>query len=374
MPTLVPVTASPFLALPGAVIASGPDAGVAAHYGEPMREQRALSAGTAIVDLSCRGVLRLAGPDRLTWLDSLTSQQLAALAPGVSAETLLLDPSGRIEHAMAVVDDGEATWLVVEAAAVAPLMAFLIRMRFWKQVEIEDRTADVAVVAAFTDLSEPGPSGPPLVWRDPWVEGAAGGVTRAVARPHPGAAYPLRLGLVPRAALAGLADRVRAGGVRPAGADALEALRIAAWRPRAALEVDARSIPHELDWLRSGVHLAKGCYRGQETVAKVHNLGRPPRRLVQLDLDGSDSVLPEPGAIVLNGESEVGVVTSAARHFEEGPIALAVIKRSVPEGAVLVVATPGGPVDAAQRIVVPADGGPAVDVPRLPRLGAVQRR
>lgn len=368
------MTVSPFLALPGAVIASGPDAGVAAHYGEPMREQRALLAGTAVVDLSCRGVVRLSGPDRLTWLDSLTSQSLADLAPGASAETLLLDPSGRIEHAMGVLDDGEATWLVVEAAAAAPLLAFLIRMRFWKQVEIEDRTGDVAVVAAFRDLVEPGPAGPPLIWRDPWVEGAAGGVTRAVAVPHPGAAYPLRLGLVPRSSLAGLADRVRVGGILPAGADALEALRIAAWRPRAALEVDARSIPHELDWLRSGVHLAKGCYRGQETVAKVHNLGRPPRRLVQLDLDGSDSVLPEPGAIVLNGESEVGVVTSAARHFEEGPIALAVVKRSVPEGAVLVVATPGGPVDAAQRIVVPAGAGPAVDVPRLPRLGAVQRR
>ncbi|GAA2751949.1 YgfZ/GcvT domain-containing protein [Amnibacterium kyonggiense] len=355
------------LAVPGAVVATGADAGVAAHYGRPAQEQRELAAGRAIVDLSSRGVLRLAGPDRLTWLDSLTSQRLVDLRPGDSAETLLLDPSGRIEHAIELVDDGAAAWLIVEAASVLPLVTFLNRMRFWKEVEIEDRTADVAVLGALFDLDEPGPDGPPLVWHDPWATGAIGGVTRAASPHHPGADLPLRLALVPRAALAGLAGRPLAG------VDALEALRIAAWRPRAAREIDARSIPHELDWLRSAVHLDKGCYRGQETVAKVHNLGRPPRRLVQLDLDGSDAVLPAPGAPVLAGDAEVGAVTSSARHHEDGPIALAVVKRSVAEDAVLTVRTPDGDVAAAQRVVVPAGAGPAVEVPRLPRLGAVQR-
>ena len=122
------------------------------------------------------------------------------------------------------------------------------------------------------------------------------------------------------------------------------------------------------------MHLSKGCYRGQETVAKVHNLGRPPRRLVQLDLDGSDSVLPVPGDAVFVGDREAGVVTSAARHFEEGPIALAVVRRSVAEADVLTVRTSDGDVAAAQRPIVPAGAGPAVDMPRLPRLGAVARR
>jgi folate-binding protein YgfZ len=364
---------SPLLHTPGAVAAIGVDVGVAAHYGRPALEQRALATGEAIVDLSSRGVLRVAGEDRLAWLDSLTSQQLVGLRPGESAETLLLDPSGRIEHAMALVDDGTASWLVVEAASAAPLAMFLERMKFWKQVTIEDRTADVAVLATLRDLDEPGPDGAPLVWHDPWAAGAVGGITRAEAPQHPGAGLPLRLVLVPRGRLDSLADEVRAGQAVIAGADALEALRIAAWRPRAAREIDARSIPHELDWLRSAVHLDKGCYRGQETVAKVHNLGRPPRRLVQLDLDGSDSVLPEPGSIVLAGEAEVGVVTSSARHHEDGPIALAVVKRSVAEDAPLTVRTPDGDVPAAQRVVVPAGAGPAVAVPRLPRLGAVQR-
>lgn len=364
---------SPLLDLPGAVAATGADEGVAAHYGRPAQEQRALADGTAVVDLSSRGVLRLTGEDRLPWLDSLTSQRLLGMRAGDSAETLLLDPSGRVEHAMAVLDDGTATWLIVEAVSAEPLAAFLLRMRFWKQVEIEDRTSDVAVLAALRDLDEAGPDGPPLVWRDPWAAGAPGGVTRAVVDVHPGAALPLRFVLVPRVALDALAGRARSGEVVLAGVDALEALRIAAWRPRAARELDARSIPHELDWLRSAVHLDKGCYRGQETVAKVHNLGRPPRRLVQLDLDGSDAVLPEPGAPVLADGAEVGVVTSSARHHEDGPIALAVVKRSVPEDVTLVVRTADADVAAAQRVVVPAGAGPAVAVPRLPRLGAVQR-
>ena len=83
-------------------------------------------------------------------------------------------------------------------------------------------------------------------------------------------------------------------GDRPlAGIWAAEALRVAAWRPRLGFETDHRTIVHEVDWLRTAVHLHKGCYRGQETVARVHNLGRPPRRLVFLHLDGSGHVLPD---------------------------------------------------------------------------------
>jgi folate-binding protein YgfZ len=269
------------------------------------------------------------------------------------------------------VDDGEATWLVVEAAEAEPLAAFLDRMRFMLRVDVTDRTADTAVLAT---LGEPALPGVPVaaVWHDPWQRGTAGGVTRA-AEPHPGEEFPLSLLLVPRDALPAVAALVTDGRATITGTLALEALRIAAWRPRFALEVDARSLPHELDWLRSAVHLSKGCYRGQETVAKVHNLGRPPRRLVQLDLDGSEAVLPQPGDAVLLEEREVGAVTSVGVHHEDGPLALAVVKRSAPEDALLTVRTADGVVPAAQRVIVPAGAGPAVAVPRLPRLGAVQR-
>ena len=151
---------------------------------------------------------------------------------------------------------------------------------------------------------------------------------------------------VPRADIERYVDE----GGGPVGLWALEALRIAAGRARLGFETDHRTIPHEIGWLETAVHLDKGCYRGQETVARVHNLGRPPRRLVLLHLDGSDSELPPPGSPVTLDGREVGRVTSSARHYELGPIALAVVKRSTDVAAPLVA----GGVAAGQEAVVAA--------------------
>ncbi|QHC67397.1 folate-binding protein [Rathayibacter sp. VKM Ac-2759] len=371
---------SPLLSVEGAVATSSiAEPGVAAHYGEPFREQRALAAGTALVDLSGRGVVTVTGPDRLTWLDSLTSQSLARLAPGASAETLLLDPSGRIEHVLRVVDDGETAWLLLDRDETAGLAAWLDRMRFMLRVEITDRTEDFATLGTLGDASATALalSLGEVGWLDPWSQVQPGGWQYAAVEGHPAALWHYRETLVPRTVLAELASRAASAGVALAGADALEALRIAAWRPRHATEVDDRSIPHELDLLRSSVHLAKGCYRGQETVAKVHNLGHPPRRLVLLQLDGSDSALPAHGDVVTalkGGEPvEVGTVTSSAWHYEDGPIALAVVKRSVPVDHELTVIAGDIRVAASQEVVVPPGAGAEAGVPRLPRLGATTR-
>ena len=375
---------SPLLAVPGAVQAVGIDAGVAAHYGNPMIEQRTLLAGDAIVDLSNRGVLGVAGPDRLSWLNSLSSQELRGLTPGQSTETLLLDPTGRLEYAMRVIDDGAETFLVLEAAELPGLQAWLEKMRFMLRVEIVDHTASYAVIGtmaaepASLGLEPAAPNEVPLVWRDPWSGVTAGGFQYAEAPVHPGAAWHWSEVLIPRDALATLRDAVAGGTVKVAGLLAFEALRIAAWRPRAATEADEKTIPHELDWLRTAVHLNKGCYRGQETVAKVHNLGHPPRRLVLLHLDGSDSVLPVHGdevqadRLVPGGEPErrpVGVITSSAMHYELGPIALAVIKRTIPATVTLYVKAQGLAISAGQEVIVPQTAGSVAEIPRLPRLG-----
>lgn len=361
-----------FLARPGAVGASGPDAGVAAHYGNPIAEQRALASGDAIVDLSNRGVIAVTGEDRIRWLDSVTSQDLASLTPGVSAEALLLDPNGRIEHVLKVLDDGVATWLLIEAEETEPLRAWLESMRFMLRVEVADRTAQFATIGSFAvpaHLGEFGsavaaPNGIPLTWVDSWAAVTAGGHQYAHDGGHPYGDWTWHESLVDRA------DVPKLAAIPVAGTMALEALRIAAWRPRFAAEVDDRSIPHELDWLRSAVHLQKGCYRGQETVAKVHNLGHPPRRLVMLHLDGSDAVLPTAGAEVTLEGRAVGRVTSSAIHHEFGPIALALIKRSSDARATLVVEAEGVKVTAAQEVIVPLDAGATATIPRMPRLGA----
>jgi folate-binding protein YgfZ len=355
--------ASPFESLPGAV-GSPPQ-----HYGNPLGEQRLLASGAAVVDLGHRGIVTVSGPDRLSWLDSLTSQSIKGLQPGESSETLQLDVNGRLEYAMRVLDDGDTTWLLVDAAEADGLLAWLGRMRFMLRVELADRSADFATVGTLGNpaIAAAAPNGVPLVWRDPWASVAQGGHQYSTAAEHPGAEWTYSETLVDEAGLAG------ASTLPAAGTLALDALRIAAWRPRFATEADERTIPHELDWLRSAVHLTKGCYRGQETVAKVHNLGHPPRRLVLLHLDGSDGVLPAAGDTVALGDDSVGTVTSSALHYELGPIALAVIKRTVEHGAVLDVLSDGIRSAAAQEVIVPRDAGAEANVPRLPRLGAVRR-
>lgn len=385
------MSGTPFLELPGAVAADGADLGTVAHYGVFVAEQRPLAAGRAVVDQGHLGVLRLDGSDRLDWLDSLTSQRVRDLEPGRSAETLLLDVQGRVEHMIGVLDDGRSSWLIVERARLEPLRAWLERMRFLRDVRVEDASADYGVVATLGATPQTAalveaaaPAGVPLLWRDPWpgIEPGGVGYWAGAAAEHPGREWRLELHLLERDALERLAGRVREGLVAASGQDALEALRVAAWRPRAARELDARTIPHELDLLRSSVHLDKGCYRGQETVAKVHNLGHPPRRLVRLDLDGSLAALPEPGApLYPAGEPSpagegagrmAGRITSVAQHHEDGPIALAIVKRGLDPEAVLACEVDGRALHCAQTAIVAPDAGRAAGLrrpPRLPRPG-----
>ena len=310
---------SPLLSLPGAVPADPPDEGVAAHYGDPFREQRLLHEGSGAVDLSHRPVLRVSGVDRLSWLHSLTSQHLEALAPGEASQALVLSPNGHVEHALYLVDDGDATWMHVEPGTAGTLVGWLDSMRFWSKVEVEELTSSYA-----------------LVW-EPTAQPSERHLTRVL--PARGAdEVPGREVFLPREELAAYVEQ-------PAGLWAYEALRVAEGRPRLGFETDHRTIPHEVGWLETAVHLDKGCYRGQETVARVHNLGRPPRRLVLLHLDGSDSALPAHGDPVEVDGRAVGFVTTAARHFELGPIALALVKRSTPEDAALIA----GGVPATQQ-------------------------
>jgi tRNA-modifying protein YgfZ len=222
--------------------------------------------------------------------------------------TLVLSPQGHIEHVLYGVDDGETFWAHTEPGAAPALATWLDRMRFLMRVEVTDRTDAYAVVWTAGD-----PIGDQVV---------RGGADSLGGREL----------FVPRADL----EATLASGPR-AGMWAYEARRIAAGVPRIGLDTDHRTIPNEAGLIGVGVHLDKGCYRGQETVARVHTLGRPPRRLVRLQLDGSVDALPEPGAALELDGRAVGFVGSSARHYELGPIALGLVKRNVPVDAPLVV-------------------------------------
>ncbi|WP_239333945.1 folate-binding protein YgfZ [Frankia sp. CiP3] len=376
---------SPLLDITGAVPATGPDLGVADHYGDPLREQRKAASGAVVVDRSHRGVVGITGPDRLSWLHSITSQHLGTLPAMRGSEALVLSPHGHVEHHLMIADDGTTTWLDVEPGTTDQLLAYLASMRFLLRVEPVDSTGDRAVlsvigpaaVAAVTDALGPldrslpcpddrpatraGPTeydgdrlaqGPyPLAathHRDPGISGG----TLVRAMPH---GVDL---LIPRPELTATVDRLRSAGVTPAGIAAFEALRVAGRRPRLGVDTDHRTIPHEVGWLSTAVHLDKGCYRGQETVARVHNLGRPPRRMVLLHLDGTTVAQ---GAQVSAAGRTVGFVGTSATHGELGPIALAILKRGVADDTILVVNDP-----AAGRVAASIDPASGPQQPARP--------
>ncbi len=304
---------------------------VPAHYGDPLREQRVLESSAGVIDRSDRGVLVVPGEDRLSWLHTICSQHVADLADGESTEALVLSPHGHVEQHWQVTELSGTVWLDVEPGTAGDALAYLEKMRFLKRVEPADVSADWAV------LTVSGPS--------------TGEVLRAASLPEagalPGGGFVRRTAwgadlIVPRTTVSAVLNTLRAAGAAPVGMLAFEALRVAARRPRLGFETDHRTIPHEVGWIGVAVHLDKGCYRGQETVARVQNLGRPPRRLVLVHLSGESDVLPPPGTPVeLDGRS-VGFLGTAVHHYELGPIALAVIKRTVPDDAPLTVA--GAPV------------------------------
>ena len=311
------------------------DAPVAWHYGDPFREQRLLVDGTAHVDLSHYGVVVVSGEDRLSWLHSLTSQDF--LSEFVSLQALILSPQGHLEHDLHAVEDGEQTWLIVEPGTAPALTKYLTMMKFMLRVDVQDVSDDFAVVGASGWVSSEYPT-----WHSPAAFGTPQEITDVYVAQRPDAWQVSQI-IVPRLKLD---DFLNSKSV--VGTWAWEAHRIRAGVPRLNFESDSRTIPHELGLISSAVHLHKGCYRGQETVAKVYNLGKPPRRLVQLQIDGSTNDLPVVGTSVTWDEKEIGRLTSVIQDFENGPLGLAVIKRAVPVDAQLLV----GEIAASQTPIV----------------------
>ncbi|MGH3759789.1 YgfZ/GcvT domain-containing protein [Actinophytocola sp.] len=344
---------------PGAVPPpeGSPDQRVPWHYGDPFAEQRAAARKVAVVDRSHRELIAVTGEERLSWLHLVISQHVSELPADTGTEALVLNSQGRVDAHLVLAYEGETVWLDTEPGAAATgarggrvaLLEYLESMVFWSKVTPRDATAERAV------LSVVGPETPellttvglPLPEADYGVAtGGAVGTDVIVRRmPWPGAlAADL---LVPRTSLAEWWARLTEAGARPMGSWGFEALRVEAVRPRLGVDTDERAIPHEVGWVHVAAHVAKGCYRGQETVSKVHNVGRPPRRMLLLHLDGSPEVLPETGDPVVLGERTVGRVGSVARHHELGPIALALVKYSVPTDAELLAGVDDRVVQAA---------------------------
>ena len=284
------------------LVEDGPDKGAIWHFGEPVKEQRAIEAGTAWADLSHLSVIAVDGDDRLKWLHDLTTQFLTDLEAGIWKPAMILDPQGHVEYQFNLVDDRTTTFLVLDASYAEALVAYLSKMRFMLKVDVRDASSEFAVLRA-------------------------PGATTDIGGPF---------ALVPRGEVAQMAQAFNAVATQ-VGTWALDAERVAAGRPRIGFETDHKTIPNEIGVLNGAVHMNKGCYRGQETVAKIFNLGNPPRRLTMLHLDGSDVGFPATGTKIENDGVVVGFIGTVARHHELGTIALAIVKRNTPLDATLSV-------------------------------------
>ena len=346
---------SPLLDLPGAVSAPAPDQAIAWHYGDPLGEQR---RAAGLIDLSNRDVLVVPGPDRLAWLHAICSQHVAELADGESSQALVLSPNGHVEQHWQLTELDGQVWLDTEPESAEQVLAYLLKMRFMKRVEPAILTDDFALLAVVGPEAETVLAQAELpVPDDRAVALPAGGFVR-----RSGDRFEIMTG---RDGLAALAERLLAAGAQPVGSWAAAALRVVQRRPRLGLDTDHRTLAHEAGWIGSAVHLDKGCYRGQETVARVQNLGKPPRRLVLLQLSGDSEQLPAPGSPVERDGRAVGFVGTAVQHYEFGPIALAIVKRTISPADQLSV-------DGHAAMLDPADAEAELPTGFAGRIGPAQ--
>ena len=299
---------------------NSPDAKIPWHYGDPFKEQRELVAGNGQVDLSNREIVTVTGPDRNSWLNSLTTQEL--LSPFKSMQSLILSPHGHIEYDLHVIDDGQTTWLIVEPGTSDQLTRYLESMKFMLRVEVANVSEKFAVIGVPGWIETKYPT-----WHSPRQYVDFSDDPYVTKRP---AEWKVSEYIVPK-------DELTSQLVTPVGSWAWEGHRIRSGVARLNFETDHKTIPHEIGLIGPAVHLNKGCYRGQETIARVVNLGKPPRRLVHLELDGSTNELPNAGDEVKLADQVVGRITSIVQDYESGPVALAVVKRNISPELVLSV-------------------------------------
>ena len=333
---------------------------VKAHFGNPMIEQRNLAAGKAVVELD-KVVIKVSGQDTLPWLHAMFTADFKNLKVGESREALWLDVQGHVKHELHAYFDGTFVWLLVQKDHVQSVIHALGMHMFREKIDEVEQFRDAYSVFGVFGAAGAALEGSAISWSDPWPNIVPGGARYAASVPS---GWNFTEHVVEKAKVADFArefERV--------GTDAFEALRIEAHRP-SINDVDEKTLPNELDWLATAVHMSKGCYRGQEAVAKTHNLGHPPRRLTFLHLDGTSHDIPLAGDEIFEyqdgkpGERAVGRITSVAQHYEAGPIALALLKRSLDPVAELLVVSEHGEYSAKQEIIVPVDAGKAAGIKR----------
>jgi folate-binding protein YgfZ len=296
-------------------------------------EYRALTEGCGLLDRSERGKLALTGPGAKEFLAGQVTNDTEALTPGSGCYAAFLTPKGKMLGDLRILDRGEELLLDTERSALQALFDMIRRFKIGYEVELQKRTVERGL------LSLIGPDAPRIAGAEtlPAVEHAnaaveINGVTAVVARTDTG------VDLICEAADTGrLAETLRDRGAAPVSEEAAEIVRVEHGRPRYGIDLDDTVIPQEAGLNERAVSFTKGCYVGQETVARLFYRGKPNRHLRGLRL----SAPTEPGAELRLGERVVGRLTSAALSPAYGPIGLALVRREAEPGASVSVGEQG---------------------------------
>jgi folate-binding protein YgfZ len=303
-------------------------------------EYRALTEACGLVDRSERGKLALTGPEAKAFLQGQVTNDIESLVPGTGAYAAFLTHKGKMQGDLRILDTGDELLLDTERAALQGLFNMIRRYKLGMDVELHKRTVETGL------LSLIGPEARRLAGA-----GALPDAEHANAHAELGG-RPVLLAVTDGGVdvftaaddVAAVREALLAAGAVPVGEDAAEVVRVERGRPRWGHELDDTVIPQEAGLNERAVSFTKGCYVGQETVARLHYRGKPNRHLRGLRL--AEPVAP--GTALTLGERTVGAVGSAVVSPRLGPIALAIVRRE---------AGPGDTVDA---------GGVAAEVVEVP--------
>jgi folate-binding protein YgfZ len=287
-------------------------------------EQDILRTGCGLLDRSERGKLALTGPEAKAFLHGQVTNDVEGLQPGEGCYAAFLTHKGKMQGDLRVLNTGDELWLDTERATLQPLFTMINRYKLGSDLELHKRTLQQGL------LSLIGPDARAIAGAEDLPErehsNAAGEIDGIPARM---VATDVGVDLVCDAERTEeLAEALRARGARDVSDDAAETLRVERGRPRFGLDMDESTIPQEAGLNERAVSFTKGCYIGQETVARLHYRGKPNRHLRGLRLSGP----AEPGAELRLGEKVVGRVGTVAAER-----ALAIVRREAQPGATLAV-------------------------------------
>lgn len=323
----------PPAAVPGSIeLPTGTIESAAADFGDPRLEYEAAHKSAAVFDLAGRTQIEVGGRDRAKFLQNFCTNDIKGLAPGRACEAFITSVQGKILAYVWVSAGPQALWLSSDPDCAAKIIAHLSKYQISEDVTFTDRTGELGLLLVCGPAATEIVGGllPAAAEMESLQVAEAEFESNAVRiRRHDLLRLPCFYLVASSEVLSVLRDRLQRAGARPAGSLAFEALRIEAGFPRYGVDISDANLAQEAGRTKQAISFTKGCYLGQEPIARIDALGHVNQLLRGLKLSGSS--LPPPGSEVFStgdGAKKVGQITSSAISYaDDRPVALALLRR-----------------------------------------------